>query len=921
MSKYNEYKTLILHYDKKLSKFIDKTSNVQWYKEENNCVKVKFFGNDIFYPISYREIKIFTNPRDFEVTDKIFIDGHELNNYKDIKQFEDWVKIFYYNGTNRVVNSQQITSYKRLKKEGPNAILRFNYYKELAKEISVYKNDFLSSMYNQLNFYQNNTILTKYLSGKTSDNLNETESYIFPFGLNLSQKKAVENVFNNDLSIIEGPPGTGKTQTILNIIANCVIKNKTVAVVSNNNAATTNIEDKMAQYNLDFLIAKLGNKENKTTFFDNRILKKKPMEFLNDTDSNVNVDKHKQMISYYQSKLPNLYHIENRLAYLHEIKKKYDLEYQYFKRDYKIKDSLLYKQIKKKIRKSEQALMLKANLENTSKLSLLKRFYLRLKYGFSFFSQKKVSVIAGIIEDCFYQTKIEELSKEISKHESLLKKENFNEAKKKYQKISMGALKSFLYDKYKNYQSVDFTYDNYRNNFNKFIKEFPVVLSTSYALIPSANKGYIFDYLIIDEASQTDLLSSVLAMSCARKMVVVGDTKQLPQIENQQLDKVNNELKDYYNIEDKYDYFNNNILTSALSVFKDAPKVLLKEHYRCHPMIIGFCNQKYYNNELVVLTSEDHGSEPLKLYKTVPGNHARKNPRGSGLYNQREIDEIKIILENLESDSIGVITPYRYQADLMDKELKPINMFVESDTVHKFQGRAKDIVILSTVANSINQTNNIEEKPDFITRSDLLNVAVSRAKKQLNLIVSDKIFNSKNNDIADLVKYIRYNASESSVVTGKVKSIYDILYLDYQQELMKVRKKYHKESYATEIVTLNLIKSVLEEFTNTRLNVLMHYPLHHLIDKIDSLDENEIKYVTHSWSHVDFAIINRLTKEVVLTIEVDGIFYHEQNINQTKNDAIKDKALSLNGIPILRLKTNESNEEERIKKELSEVLR
>lgn len=66
----------------------------------------------------------------------------------------------------------------------------------------------------------------------------EKEFTIFPFGFNISQKQAVDKALENNLSIIEGPPGTGKTQTILNIIANAVIRGESVAVVSSNNSAT-----------------------------------------------------------------------------------------------------------------------------------------------------------------------------------------------------------------------------------------------------------------------------------------------------------------------------------------------------------------------------------------------------------------------------------------------------------------------------------------------------------------------------------------------------------------------------------------------------------------------------------------------------------------------------------------------------------
>ena len=71
-----------------------------------------------------------------------------------------------------------------------------------------------------LAYYLNPTLYTAALAKPTH--------LIFPFGCNASQFKAVKNALENKLSVIEGPPGTGKTQTILNIIANIIISGKTV---------------------------------------------------------------------------------------------------------------------------------------------------------------------------------------------------------------------------------------------------------------------------------------------------------------------------------------------------------------------------------------------------------------------------------------------------------------------------------------------------------------------------------------------------------------------------------------------------------------------------------------------------------------------------------------------------------------------
>lgn len=75
-------------------------------------------------------------------------------------------------------------------------------------------------------------------------------------------------IIENQISVIQGPPGTGKTQTILNIIANILISGKNVVIVSNNNSATLNVLEKLEKdkYGMDFLVATLGNSDNKAKF-------------------------------------------------------------------------------------------------------------------------------------------------------------------------------------------------------------------------------------------------------------------------------------------------------------------------------------------------------------------------------------------------------------------------------------------------------------------------------------------------------------------------------------------------------------------------------------------------------------------------------------------------------------------------------
>ena len=104
------------------------------------------------------------------------------------------------------------------------------------------------------------------------------------------------------------------------------------------------------------------------------------------------------------------------------------------------------------------------------------------------------------------------------------------------------------------------------------------------------------------------------------------------------------------------------------------------------------------------------------------------------------------------------------------------------------------------------------------------------------------------------------------------------------------------------------------------LKFAMHVSLNEFITDYSGFSHNELKYLNHNFTHVDFLIYNSITKEILLGIEVDGVKFHEQNPKQSLNDSIKDKAFEVNQIKLLRLKTNESNEKIRIKNEIENVI-
>ena len=421
----------------------------------------------------------------------------------------------------------------------------------------------------------------------------------------------------------------------------------------------------------------------------------------------------------------------------------------------------------------------------------------------------------------------------------------------------------------------------------RFLEEYPVVLSTTYSAKSCINSDMIFDYVIMDEASQVDIKTGALALSCAQNIVIVGDDKQLPNVITREENIALMALLSSFQIDECYNAATHSFLLSCSKVFEEAPTTLLREHYRCHPKIISFCNKRFYEGNLLAMTT-DHGEQDvLCVIRTVKGNHAR------GHLNQREIDVIvQEIMPELSSEetSIGIITPYREQAEAINTLLKKDI----ASTVHKYQGRECDTIIMSMVDNAPTQ---------FSDNINLLNVAISRAKRKLYIVTSGNDI-PENTNLAQLISYIRYNNFE--VKGSKLRSVFDFLYKQYAAE----RLAYHVEHKGvSEHLSENLVYDTIIEAINTleqsNLSVVCHYPLAKLIMDWTLLDKQEQSFAQSPFAHVDFLIYNTLSKKPLLPIEVDGWYFHQDKVVQRERDALKDNILAKYDLTPHRISTVE----------------
>ena len=893
----NIEKYLILLRDK-YGKFRDRSKDIETYKDYGKIIKVKFYNNENLYTYTKNNFKIFTNP--LNIGNKIEFNLGNLYNIDKILKFDLYYKIFFND------NSTKVTSVKSLQynsSENNNNI--FDYFKEIANIVSIKTEDgeaLLNRAYQKILFVEKWTALYSYLNPSIKPKDKEFNSIlIFPFGINQSQYQAVKNAMENQISVIEGPPGTGKTQTILNIIANLIYNGKSVAVVSNNNSATANVFEKLKQFDFDYICATLGRKENKENFIQNQNGLYPNFEYNENDKIEANPNKNKELIE----QLEEFFNLQNNIAINKNILSELKIEIEHFIKQENIFNLPKIRNIKSL--NSQKIMNIKIRLEELKRVGIFLKLKLILLYGIGDFKfyKKSINEIINVYDKIYYTLKEKELNEAIekdSKRFELLSKNNIIETLKNN---SISILRTYLKNKYKNKKERKiFTLEDLNKKSEKFILEYPVIFSTTYSIGKCLNKDFKFDYLIIDEASQVDLITGALALYNAKNAVIVGDRKQLPNvIPSDSLSKIE-ELSKKYNIASNYDYVKQSFLTSIIESLNYVNKVLLKEHYRCHPKIINFCNKKFYNNELVILTEDKGEEDVMKVYITVKGSHAR------GHYNQRQIEIIdKEIMPELKQklsvDEIGIVSPYNEQKIRLQDAINNEN--IQIDTVHKYQGREKDAIIITTVNNQISE---------FIDDPKMLNVAITRSKRFLRLVVSRDIC-EKDGNINDLVKYIKYNNFE--VIESNVKSIFDLLYKENRlARLQYLKNKKRISLFDSENIAYNEIENILKNNYNN-LGIITHIPLFRILENKNLLNKDELKYASHEWTHIDFVIYNKMDKKPSLAIEVDGYTFHKKSTAQSQRDELKNEILKKYNIPLIRLSTIGSDEKNIIKSKLDEL--
>ncbi len=887
----------------------DKTFSISHYRQDKNKGLIYItYNNECEYTYRTLDVQIFAYPNTIIIGNEVvYNDKEPIYNVDKLQFFNYYCRIIYRTGYHQLTKSTDI-HIVRSALDSPKSKKCFDYIKQIASYTGLYVEgkNILASQYNKIDYIRSDSVLSSYLSAKINVKESFKKGIIYPFGFNLSQKCAVENALSNQISVIEGPPGTGKTQTILNIIANAVMRGESVAVVSSNNSATANVYEKLQKYGVEFIAAQLGSSSNKLAFIENQ-----KTELPNMSSWGKNKISFSQLLQK-ENELDQILKWKNELSSLEQELSIINKEYQHFA-DYHVSDDYKNIALFSKIKSATIVLKFLAEydffINSYGKISFFRKLIMKFKYGLKKFFALNLTVekMYNYCQYIYYNRRISEIEDSIQNLKIKLDAFNFDEKMREYSELSMEAFKSQLFKKYSSNGTLRQCYniDDLHKHSKKFINDYPVILSTAYSLCASLSKNIVYDYVIVDEASQVDIATGALALSCAKNAVIVGDLKQLPNIITREQKVVTESIFERYNLQKCYNYANHSLLSSIIELFPNVKKVFLREHYRCHPEIINFCNQRFYNNELIILTKPKIDKKPLVLYKTVEGNHARNH------FNQRQIDVItnEVFSQqelNLNDNSVGIVTPYRNQANALKKVFAGTT--VKSDTVDKFQGQEKSVIVFSTVDNEIS---------DFASDPNRLNVAVSRAIDQF-IVVTDGNENDKKSPIYDLIGYIQYQNHE--IINSNLHSVFDYLYKQYANSREAViRENGRISDIESENLMYQIIRSVLNEDKYSKFDVVIHVPMRMILKDLTKLTMKELTFATNHLTHVDFLIYSKLTHEPSLVIEVDGFAYHTQE-KQLARDIKKDEILRKYGIPILRLSTVGSNEKEKLVTALDSIM-
>lgn len=255
----------------------------------------------------------------------------------------------------------------------------------------------------------------------------------------------------------------------------------------------------------------------------------------------------------------------------------------------------------------------------------------------------------------------------------------------------------------------------------------------------------MFDLVIFDESTQCDIASALPALYRAKRAVVVGDGKQLRHVSflsAKRQETLWHNCKLEGEMPSCYSYRDQSLLDLVSdSIGSQRAVTLLDEHYRSRPELIAFSNRHFYGDRLKVMQARPGASSTAALeLRRVDGRRAA-NGRNA-VERDAVLLELRQHIDHYRASpvkpSVGVLSPYREQAEYLDGAIRKAftpqelsDFSVRVATPYGFQGEERDLMVLSL---SIDR--DTIRAAAYLNRPDMFNVAVTRAKERQLLIHS-----------------------------------------------------------------------------------------------------------------------------------------------------------------------------------------
>lgn len=544
-----------------------------------------------------------------------------------------------------------------------------------------------------------------------------------PISLTASQERALQNTARDTISVINGPPGTGKTFTIAAQTIDRVMRRERVLIVCGNEHAADVVRGKLAEAfgAAQGLIVRAGRGDHRTKLL-------KDLEALLTGETEIG-----------QTEPPC--ELQGQLKTMARCYRRRERQFQ-----------------KALARAEREGASWRSKRQSASTMDRIHTWWLQ------------VSLSRRPLLGQLWQA----LQEQVTAHQQLARRYLEARANHNLKRVlrdkrrQLSALTTALRSRSSGHRESRFE----ALDWGALTQAFPVwVVSaqTLHRVLPPTPA--LFEVAIIDEATQCSLPIALPGLQRASRAVIVGDPKQLRHFSFVSQDQ-QRRLASEHQVEAApvdLNYRARSLLDYGLeAITGDQAMVLLDEHFRSHPDLIAFSNQRFYNNRLKVLThlNASTADSPIELVDCpVEIKKDINTAEVEALLGQLE----KIIAEchqlpAQECPSIGILAFFRATAAALERELLdryPLSTLSRHDirvgTPYAFQGEERDLMLIATGV----YPGRAAAAWTYLNRPDVFNVAITRARYQQRLVMpANALEGTGPNLLADYIRHFQSAASQ-----------------------------------------------------------------------------------------------------------------------------------------------------------------